>query len=633
MCGIGAILDPTGLTPSDGAERLLAALRHRGPDGEASVRAGPVVMAFTRLAIIDVEGGAQPFASGDGARLAVVNGEIYNHVHLRRELQAAGHEFRTRSDCETVLHAYEQYGPACVNRLNGIFAFIVWDEARERLLAARDHYGVKPLYWWSDGRRVALASEVRALLATGLVQPMLDRVALDHFLALGFVPSPRTLFAGVQKLAPATTLRVNRSEVRMESYREAPGEPHDAPAPELEAELRRRFLDAVDRQMMSEVPYGAFLSAGIDSAAIAAAMSERSGTPPRTFTIGFPDFVGRAVDERGGAARTAAALGADHHETTMLRREFPSELRRYMRHLEEPCGRPSSPALRRLSRFASRSVKVVLAGQGADECFGGYVQHQWAGTLWPSRHLPVGVAAAIRAFGAVSGARWAGRATRMVEARTDDDWLLSAYEWTTADTRSELLGGGDLGERAERERHECASAILADVDGRSLLERALYLDTHMILPDRLLIPGDKLSMAASLEYRVPFLDVELMRFVHRLPGRLRTRSRDRKRLLRRATSPLLPPEIRKRPKQGFVTPYADELRGAMGQEIERRLGPRGSLADVVSPAAVRRVVAHHREGRANHRLLLHCLHELAEWHRCFVDDPASELDTDPDPSD
>ena len=269
MCGFGALIDPAGATSDGVTAAMTAALRHRGPDGAGSYRRGPALLVHTRLAIIDVGGGDQPLFSEDGSCAVVVNGEIYNHLDLRAELESRGHRFATRSDSEVVVHAYEEWGLDSVRRLNGMFAFALWDDRQARLVAARDPFGVKPLYWWSDGRRVAVASEIGALLAAGLVTAGLDPVALDHYLAWRFVPSPRTLFTGVSKLAPASTLVADGNRVEVSSYRVAPGGVIDgASADELAAELTGRFVDAVHRQMMSDVPYGAFLSGGVDSAEI-----------------------------------------------------------------------------------------------------------------------------------------------------------------------------------------------------------------------------------------------------------------------------------------------------------------------------------------------------------------------------
>src|SRR5919106_6840044 len=274
MCGIGAILDPAGTSGQHAAERMVEALRHRGPDGEALRRIGPVALAHTRLAIIDVAGGDQPLDSEDGRVTAIVNGEIYNHADLRAGLERGGHRWATNSDSEVIVHAYEEHGLDCVRHLNGIFAFALWDAGERRLVAARDAYGVKPLYWWSDGRRVALASEIGALLAAGLVAPEVDRVALDHYLACRFVPAPRTLFEGIRKLPAASTLVVEENGTpRVDGWRERPATPFQgAGDDELADQLAERFTDAVERQMMSDVPYGAFLSGGVDSAAVVAAM-------------------------------------------------------------------------------------------------------------------------------------------------------------------------------------------------------------------------------------------------------------------------------------------------------------------------------------------------------------------------
>src|SRR3954454_6955617 len=258
MCGIGALLDPGGHTKPEAAGRMVEALRHRGPDGDAVTRQGPATLVHTRLAIIDVAGGDQPLHSEDGNFSVVVNGEIYNHLELRQELEAKGHRFATHSDSEVIVPLYEEHGIDCVRHLNGIFAFALWDARAQRLVAARDPFGVKPLYWWTDGRRVALASEITALLRSGLVEPKVDPIALDHFLASRFVPSPRTLFEGIQKVSAASVLvAFGHAPPRSDSYRHAPGDPIDASQGELSDELSVRFTDAVERQMMSDVPYGA----------------------------------------------------------------------------------------------------------------------------------------------------------------------------------------------------------------------------------------------------------------------------------------------------------------------------------------------------------------------------------------
>jgi asparagine synthase (glutamine-hydrolysing) len=618
MCGIGAILDPGGSTAPGAAQAMVEALRHRGPDGEGVRRLGPLTIAHTRLAIIDVAGGDQPLDSEDGSVTAVVNGEIYNHLELRERLEARGHRFATGSDSEVVVHAYEEHGPAFVRELNGIFALALWDAREHRLVAARDEFGVKPLYWWSDGARLALASEVGALIEAGLVRPAVDRVALDHYLACRFVPAPRTLFAGVSKLPAASLLIAREGEPpRIESYREPPGEPlRDTSETELAGELADRFAAAVERQMMSDVPYGAFLSGGVDSAAVVAAMA-RAGGPPTTFTIGFPGQ-GATLDEREYAAASARAIGTEHHDTAMEAPGFLEELARCVPRLEEPCGIPSAGALLQLSRFAAESVKVVLAGQGADEPHGGYGRHQAAAVLRHLRRLPAGAARPAFALArALPRADRARRAAHLLGGGGGAERLTRLVEITDHGLRRRLTGG--VGEEAEAERLGLTGAVLADVAGRDLLEQALYLDTRMFLPDGILICNDKLSMAASLELRVPFLDLELMRFVERIPARARVRARAGKRLHRQALVKLLPREITERPKHGFATPYDRWLREALGEEVERRYAPGEPASQLVDAGTAARLVDEHRRGRADHKSVLYCLLELSEWHRAFVE--------------
>jgi asparagine synthase (glutamine-hydrolysing) len=620
MCGIGALVDPAGASGQDVPRRMLEALRHRGPDGEGIRRAGPVTLAHTRLAIIDVAGGDQPLDSEDGAVTAVVNGEIYNHRTLRAKLEERGHRFATNSDSEAIVHAYEESGPECVRQLGGIFAFVLWDEHRKRLVAARDEFGVKPLYWWSDGTRVAIASEIGAILDARLARAEVDRTALDHYLACRFVPAPRTLFKGINKLPAASTLIVeNQGQPRVQTWRAPPGAPHrDLSDEDVAGQLAERFADAVERQMMSDVPYGAFLSGGVDSAAVVAAMALRSRTPPTTFTIGFPG-AGPVFDEREAAAESARLIGTEHHATATAETDFLTELAAAVPRLEEPCGIPSAPALGQLSRFAAERVKVVLAGQGADEPHGGYGRHQAAVLLGRLRHAPTALASPAAAVArALPRAARARRAAHLLGGRGDTERLLRLVEITDAPVREALLGNARP-EDAEAERLALALNVLADVPGRDLLDQALHLDTRMFLPDGILICNDKMSMAASLELRVPFLDVDLMRFVERIPARTRVRARAGKRIHRMAMERILPPGIADRPKHGFATPYDEWLRASLGEEVERRYARSAPLAELVSPKAVQALVAEHRRGRADHKAILYCLLELSEWHSAFVE--------------
>jgi asparagine synthase (glutamine-hydrolysing) len=354
----------------------------------------------------------------------------------------------------------------------------------------------------------------------------------------------------------------------------------------------------------------------VDSAAIVAAMKLRSNEPPTTFTIGFPGH-GDVLDERAPAAETARIVGTDHRDTVMHETDFLAELARCVPRLEEPCGIPSAPALLQLSRFAANDVKVVLAGQGADEPHGGYGRHQAAAVLRPLRLVPASAATPAAAIArALPRAAAARRVAHLLGGRGDDERLLRLMEITDSEARSALAGPGA---EAEQERLRAARRILADVPDRGLLEQALYLDTHMFLPDGILLCNDKMSMAAGLELRVPFLDLELMRFVERIPASARIQPRRPKLLHRRATRRLLPPEVTDRRKHGFATPYDDWLRASLGQEVARRYAPGSPLGELVDPVAAARLVDEHRRGRADHKSVLYCLLELSEWHAAFVE--------------
>lgn len=621
MCGIGAIYDPGATASAETLSAMLAALRHRGPDGEASWRHGPAALVHTRLAIIDVAGGDQPFTSEDGRTTAIVNGEIYNHLALRAELEARGHTFESHSDCEVVLHGYEEWGRDVFGRLNGMFGLAIWDDRRRRLVIARDAFGVKPVYWWTDGRRIVAASEVKAILAAGDVRATLDPLALDHFLTWRFVPAPRTMFAGISKLAPATALVVSADGAKVHSFRSPPGHPlTDIDDRELRQEIRTRFVDAVARQMMSDVPYGAFLSGGLDSAAIVAAMAQAVPEPaPLSFTIGFPGH-SEELDERDAAAMTAGAIGTRHHSTTMKPDDFLAAVAASVRSVEEPCGTPSAPAALQLSRYTAESVKVVLSGQGADEPWGGYQRSQAAALLSVVDRVP---RAASRPLDALAHAlprnERAKRAARLLDVDAGLGRVLSIFEITAPELRRSLQRGGSHGLAAADERLELARALADDVAGRDSLDQALYLDTHLFLPDQLLVWGDKTSMAASLEQRVPFLDQELMAFVERIPARRRMRGGRRKRLYREAMRSLVPAAAIRRKKQPFATPYDDWLRAGLGDEVARRYTPGAPLASALDPGVVGRLVDQHQSGRSDHKRILYSLLELSQWHREFVE--------------
>jgi asparagine synthase (glutamine-hydrolysing) len=373
--------------------------------------------------------------------------------------------------------------------------------------------------------------------------------------------------------------------------------------------------------MMSDVPYGAFLSGGVDSTAVVAAMTASRDQPVDTFTIGFPGH-GDVIDERAAAEASAVEIGSRHHATAMEQEDFSAELRRCVERLEEPCGTASAPALMQLSRFTATDVKVVLSGQGADEPLGGYQRHQAAALLGIVERLPsAALAAPVRvAADALPRNERAKRAARLLGGEAGLDRMLRVFEITAPETRRGLVrDGGDTAADAARERRDIAQGVTGDVAGRDVLEQVLYLDTHLFLPDGLLVYGDKMSMAHGLEQRVPFLDLELLRYVERVPARMRVHRTRRKWLYRRSMRGLVPAAALDRPKHPFATPYDDWLRTSLGAEIESEYQRPDGPGEVLDRAQVSRLVHEHRTGRADHKRILYCLLELSQWHRTFIE--------------
>ena len=551
---------------------MAAALRHRGPDGEGVHLSGPALLAHTRLAIVDLAGGDQPLFSEDRSCVAVVNGEIYNHLDLREELEALGHRFATHSDSEAIVHAYEEWGTGCLQRLNGIFAFVLWDSpapaaaGRARPAGGQAALLVPPGHAARAGirGRGARGGRRRAAGARPDGAGPLPRLALRAGSAHALRGRVQARPGLIPRGGRGRPCRVWRATARRPASRS-----RDATPDELAARLRAELVTAVTRQTMSDVPYAAFLSGGVDSAAIVAALRQGVEGTPSTFTIGFPGF-GEDLDESGVAARTAAELGTDHHVDEHGRGGLPGQRGRRRGSSGGAVRQRLRPALLQLSRFTSRSVKVVLSGQGADEPLGGYRRAQAAAALGLVDWFP---AAAGRGLAAAADllprSERAKRAAGVLATPAGLDRLLRVFEISTPSLRRELLRAQDPA--AGLERRSIASGVLADVPGRDVLDQALYLDTHVFLPDHLLLYGDKMSMAHGLEHRVPFLDVELMRFVERIPARVRMRHAPRKWLYRKSMRGLVPESVLARPKRPFTTPYDQWLRTSLGGRDRARL--------------------------------------------------------------
>jgi asparagine synthase (glutamine-hydrolysing) len=621
MCGIAGFVLAGGADPGPALRRMTDAIAHRGPDDEgfyeSATRAGThrVGLGHRRLSIIDLATGHQPMCNEDGTVQVVFNGEIYNFQGLRDELIALGHRFTTRSDTETIVHAYEQWGPACVGRFRGMFAFALWDAPRERLFLARDRYGKKPLFLYEQGHRLLFASEIKALLAFPGTEVGVDRAALWDYFAYRYVPAPATLFAGIRKLMPGSYLiwEGGRStETRY--FLPVDGqcrEPQTLPADPVGAFLEQ-LDEAVRIRMISDVPFGAFLSGGIDSSAVVGLMSRHLQLPVRTFSVGFTEA---AYSELAYARTIAQQFRTDHHELTVSQDHLIEHLPQLVRFRDAPVAEPSDIPIYLLAVEARRTVKMVLTGEGSDEFLGGYPKHVMERFVGAYHCLPGAIRRGLLQplVGALPYSfRRAKTAIANLECSERPERMPRWFGALSGAERRRLLAL----------REPAASAALpvqfAGAPGNSALRNILYFDQTSWLPDNLLERGDRMTMAASLEARMPFMDSELAAFVSALPDQWRIRGRTTKRILRLAMRRLLPPSILERPKIGFRVPVNEWFRGPMRSYLLEHLTGAGSRTrDYYHPQVLRQYLDEHISGRHNHEKLLWSLLNLEIWHRVY----------------
>jgi asparagine synthase (glutamine-hydrolysing) len=622
VCGIAGIFRFHG-RPADAAlaRRMGAALAHRGPEADGLHAVGPCALAHRRLRIIDLEGGAQPLSNEDGSVTIAFNGEIYNFQDLSRELAARGHGFRTRSDTEAIVHAYEEWGERCVERLEGMFAFAIHDARPPgRLFLARDRLGQKPLYYALDEAGIRFASEMKGLLVDPDLPRRLDRAALEEYLAFGFVPAPRTILASIRKLEAASTLALEANgRARGRRYWEVPpperaaGERFEEAAERLAAELER----AVRAHLIADVPVGAFLSGGIDSSTIVALMARAAGGAGRvrTFSIGFAE---READEVAAARAVAARLGTSHREWT-LRPAALEVLPALVHHFDEPFADATAISTFFVAKLAREEVTVALTGDGADEALGGYARH--GADLREARlraMLPRGLADALAraAPDAIGLARRARTLFAGAAAAPDEAYFRSLSVLRPEDAA--LL----FGERAEalEPARERVRGLYARTAGWTPLARALHVDLSMLLPDYYLTKVDRASMAHALEVRPPFLDHRIVEACARMPDAWKLRGAGPgKRILRRAVQGLVPREVRARPKHGFDVPVGAWLEGELAPLArEMLLGPGAMARELFRPGAVERIVADHVGRRRARGALLYALLMLELWGRRWL---------------
>jgi asparagine synthase (glutamine-hydrolysing) len=637
MCGIAGIvnLNPHEAVDEALVKRMRDTLRHRGPDGEGLWAEGPVGLGHRRLAIVDPAGGQQPMSNEDGSCWLVCNGEIYNHAALRAGLEARGHRYRTGSDNETILHLYEEEGERAVERLQGMFAFALWDRSRRRLLLARDRLGIKPLYYALTDGELIFASEIKAILASGHIRPAFNEGVLPEFLASRFVAGPETFFRGVRKLLPGRTLSWSlETGLAERRYWRLPMESDDDAAglEERARGLRERLTEAVRSHLMSDVPLGLFLSGGIDSSALAALMAPMVREPIRTFSVGFAE---PGANELPYARLMALAVGAEHREVVVSPDEFFEALPRLLWHEDEPIAFTSSIPLHFVSRLAQEHVKVVLTGEGADELFLGYNRYrvtawnQRLGAAWDAG-APTPLRRAARALVDRLPRRLRRYAERSFLALPSGARGLFFENFAVFPTwmQRELLADPGVADPGRLGADPYAEALRCYEEGSGgVLDRMGRSDLQTYLVE-LLMKQDQMSMAASVESRVPFLDHALVEHVAAMPARFKVSGWRTKLVLREAVRDLVPRAILARRKMGFPVPVGSWLRGRFRPLVEEFvLSPRAVRRGFFHPAALQRLAAEHRAGQRDHGDRLWLLLNLELWQRIFLDgeDPGMVL--------
>jgi len=623
MCGIAGIVElKPGSPPDRGAlERMASLLSHRGPDDQGIAVIGEAGLAHRRLSIIDLSGGHQPMP-GDPGLMLIFNGEIYNFLEVRAELEAAGHAFTTRSDTEVLLRAYAIWGTACVERLNGMYAFAIWDAPRRRLFAARDRLGKKPFYYALTAERFAFGSELKAVLAAPGIPRDVDPEAVDEFLSRYYVGGARSILRGVAKLPPAHWLTLEAGRLTVRRYWRPTFRPDDPPRREEEylEELEPLFRGAVRRRMISDVPLGAFLSGGVDSSAVVAMMAAEGGPRVKTFTVGFDEAGYSEIEDARAVARH---LGTDHHEET-VRPDAMSILPELVWHYDEPFGDSSMVPTWYVCQMARRHVTVALSGDGGDELFAGYTRYRRAleerRLDWIPEPLKRRVLAPLaEALPAGAPARNRLYATAHHSALTGGyDLGLYPYikSWLYAPAmRAEVGNGGGNGGASLP-----AGLTVADLEPLDLVSRLQWIDTVAYLPDDILTKVDRASMAHSLEARAPLLDYTLVDFMARVPSNLKLRDGVSKHLFRKLLAKHLPEAVFTKRKQGFAVPKGEWFRRDLRATArERLLDPRTLARGYFRPERVREVLELHEAGRRDYSDWIWCLLILEEWHRTFID--------------
>ncbi len=606
--------------------RMTSSLVHRGPDDSGIRISGNVGLGHRRLSIIDLSPqGHQPMCNEDGTVWIVYNGEIYNFLDLRPDLMAKGHTFRSRSDTETIIHLYEEYGTACLQYLRGMFAFAIWDERDKSLFIARDRIGKKPLYYYSDGKTFIFASEIKAILADERVERVPDHEAIHHYLTYQYVPSPWTAFRGIRKLPPAQYLILKNGEITLCRYWQLTYLPkHAIKEKDLKHEILERLKEAVRIRLISEVPLGAFLSGGIDSSAIVAVMAGMMNEPVKTFSIGFRE---EAYNELKFARMVADKYKTDHTEF-MVEPDAVDILPKLVWHYNEPFADPSAIPTYYVSKLAREHVTVILNGDGGDENFAGYARYALNAFSEKVRRFfsPALVRAMHPLFmllphgGNPNSFFWRLKRFSQVYVRSPELRNADMLCHFMAEMKSDLYTEAFRDEVSGTDSFDLLLAKFHEAGADNLLERTLYSDVMMYLPDALLVKVDVASMANSLEARSPFLDHELMEFVARVPAQLKLKGMTTKHILKETLRGILPDEVLFREKMGFGVPLDYWFRNELKEmAFDTLLGQRAMERGYFNRDYVREILDDHVSRKWNWQYHIFNLLMLELWHREFID--------------
>jgi asparagine synthase (glutamine-hydrolysing) len=635
MCGICGKLEfgasPRPIHP-ELVKTMIRTMNHRGPDEEGLYISGNVALAHKRLCIIDLSSGAQPMGNEDNTVQVVFNGEIYNYKELRAFLVSQGHRFRTSSDTEVIVHLYEELGEECVRRLHGMFSFALWDGRNQALLLARDRTGIKPLYYHLTETSLSFASEIKAILADPSVSAEMDPAALDLFLKFHYTPGESTLFRQIRKLSPGHYLTVRRNAVKVTQYWDLrfSGERNHQSDEDAARELDGLLLQTVSDHMISDVPVGVLLSGGIDSTAVLSYATEAAGGPLSTFTIGFGEQL--CPDERVGAQIAARQFGSKHYEATFTAQDFAACLPTYVWHMEEPVVEPPAIALYYITKLAREHVTVLLSGEGGDEAFAGY--NTYRNIVWLER-IKSALGPTAAASSVVLGAL--GKITRSPRLAWYARLLnipLEQYYYSRAagpldffnQNRDALLTDRMMAQM-NLDRGENRRDIFAGTEGLEILQKLLYVDTKTWLPDDLLIKADKITMANSVELRVPFLDHKVLEFAASLPGSKKLRGTQTKYILKRAVAGRIPKELLSRPKTGFPVPYKAWLEKDLKNFARDILTDRRTLQrGYFEQRTVERLLSGNSRGQ-DYSKEIFSLIVFELWNRIFLDDRKNFMGT------